>query len=424
VRLDLPLHDMTGGNYWMPEAIEYLNSQDKLRLGGGMSQDLIDALQDGALRAREQLALAASLSLSAEGDSVKIINHTGHKLISGYPEGRRMWLNIKWYDGTGTLIEEAGEYGEIGVTVNGVSVKSLLDLEGTGTRIYEVHMGMTQEWANSLLELGYAPGMELAYDRITGQSNLTLGQLAASAPGTRHETFHFVLNNTVVKDNRIPPYGMNYELARIRNALPVPPDQYGGTPGGSYDYFDELALNPPPGAQSATISLMYQPTSWEYIQFLYLANKGTDPAQGGNAFLGEEGINMLEAWLNTGMAEPHVMASVTWGAPPSLCEMTTPALLSATALDKKVSLNWQEIPGDPGIVGYRLYYDQSGKAQLVADLPCPPDSQQGCTVYQDVDLTNGQLYCYKASSYGNYCESEFSNILCATPSPPGQPPGC
>ena len=63
---------------------------------------------------------------------------------------------------------------------------------------------------------------------------------------------------------------------------------------------------------------MYQPTSWEYIQFLYLANNR------GNAFLADEGVNMLEAWLNTGMAAPYVMAQTTWGTPPTGCTAITP----------------------------------------------------------------------------------------------------
>jgi hypothetical protein len=165
---------------------------------------------------------------------------------------------------------------------------------------------------------------------------------------------------------------------------------------------------------------MYQPTSWEYIQFLYLANNGTDPAQGGNAFLGEEGVNMLDAWLSTGMAEPYVMASTTWGTPPGECDSTTPTMLNASPGDKQVSVNWQAIPGDPDVIGYKLYYDQSGKAQLVVDLPCPPDSQETCTSYTDTGLTNGQQYCYKVTSYSAACESGFSNILCAIPTQPGQ----
>jgi hypothetical protein len=64
VRDDLPLHDMTGGNYWMPEAIAFLDSQGKLRLGGGMSAAHVDAMLDGALRAKQQLELAATLTVA------------------------------------------------------------------------------------------------------------------------------------------------------------------------------------------------------------------------------------------------------------------------------------------------------------------------------------------------------------------------
>jgi hypothetical protein len=396
-----------------------------------MTADLVTAMLDGALRAKEQLDLAATLSVSGNGNSVRIVNHTGHKLISGYPEGRRMWLNVKWYDSNGLPIREDGAYGEIGITINGTSVRSLLDLNGANTKIYEAHMGMTREWASQLIGLGYLADLPLTYNRNTGAAECRLGNLAQADDGTGgtlppcardpeyHETFHFVLNNAVVQDNRIPPYGMSHELARMRNALPVPADQYGGAPGGVYDYFDEVALNVPSGAHSAEIHLMYQPTSWEYIQFLYLANNGPDPAQGGNAFLGDEGANLLEAWLNTGMAEPYVMASTTWGTPPTGCTAVPPTLLSAAPGDKQVTTTWQEITNDPELQGYKLYYDQAGKAQLVTDVACPPGTS-GCTTYTDGGLTNGQEYCYTVTSYTSACESGFGNILCAIPTQPGQ----
>jgi hypothetical protein len=316
VRKDLPLHDMTGGNYWMPVAIQYLDSLGKLRLGGGLTAVQIAALNDGISRAQKQLNEAATLVVS--GDTLKVVNHTGHKLISGYPEGRRMWLHVTWFDDSGTVVREDGAYGPIGVTVTNpaggvVEVESLLDPDDPNTKVYEAHYGLTQEWASQLISLGYPANLALSYDRYAGEADFSLGQLASSPPGTEHETFHFVLNNTVVKDNRIPPYGMAYEAARVRNALPVPANQYGGGP--IYNYFDEVGLNPPSGATYATIDLLYQPTSWEYIQFLYLANNGQNP------FLANEGVNMLDAWLNAGtadvrMAKPYVMASTVWGEPP------------------------------------------------------------------------------------------------------------
>jgi hypothetical protein len=261
---------------------------------------------------------------------------------------------------------------------------------------------MTQEWASQLVGLGYSTGLALSYDRLSGAVDYTLGELAAQAPGTNHETFHFVLNNTVAKDNRIPPYGMAYDDARVRNALPVPADQYGNPPsGGTYNYWDEFALNPPAGATWATIDLLYQPTSWEYVQFLYLANNG------GNAFLAGEGANLLDAWLNTGMAQPYVMASTTWGTgAPAPCDLAAPVLESATPGHTQVSLAWSAVEGASG---YKVYYEQAGKVQLVADTG-------GATTYVDTGLTNGMEYCYVVGAYNGTCESDLSNVLCATPS--------
>jgi hypothetical protein len=429
-RKDLPLHDMTGGNYWMPEAIKYLDAQNKLRLGGGLSATQLAALDAGILRAKEQLDLAATLSV--QGNTVKTVNHTGHKLISGYPEGRRMWLNIKWYDDTGNLIKEDGEYGPISVqldidgdsNIDVTTVDTIIDLDDPDTKIYEAHYGMTQEWAAQLIainETHFGP-IVLSYDRNTGNYGITIAALAAAAPGTAHETFHFVLNNTVIKDNRIPPYGMEYETGRQRNALPVPEDQYNGGPGKTYDYFDAFQLNSPPGATNATIDLLYQPTSYEYQLFLLKANKGVDPVQGGNAFLGMEGRYMFEAWLNTGMAAPYVVASANWrDSSLPQCNAAIPTLVSAIPSSQEVVIDWDQVPAESLVDGYRLYYDQAGKAQLVNDI-----AGSANTTYTDTGLTNGQEYCYKVTSYyidsttGAECESGFSNIICAIPDAPGQ----
>jgi len=322
VRSDLPAHDQTGGNYWMPEVLQYLDAQNELVLGGGLSAAQEAALDAGALRARQNLEDAAALSVDENTATLTVVNLTGHKLITGYPEGRRMWLNVRWYDAQDALVREDGAYGPLvddqqnpvqvidPATEQPVQVQSILDLEDPNTKIYEAHYGMTQEWATQLLTLGKPASLALAYDRTDGSVTHTLGDLGAQAPGTSVETFHFVLNNTVVKDNRIPTWQMQYDEARKRNSLPVPPDQYGDPgPGGAYDHYDEVALHPPANAVRGEIDLLYQPTSWEYIQFLYLANDGSI------AFLDDEGENILEAWIHTGMAAPHTMASTTIAVP-------------------------------------------------------------------------------------------------------------
>ncbi len=165
VRDDLPTHDMTGGSYWIPSAVTYLDSVGKLRLGGGMNATQLDTLAAGALRAEHQLDIAASLSIGKYPTTVVVTNLTGHKLISGYPEGRRMWLEVSWYDDQDTLLRVDGEYGPLvdgndqpievidPATSQPVQVHSILDLDAPNTKIYQAKPGMTQQWANQLIGL-------------------------------------------------------------------------------------------------------------------------------------------------------------------------------------------------------------------------------------------------------------------------------
>lgn len=304
-RTDLPRHDLTGSGYWITDAIIYQDTKGTLRFGGGLTTLQKDAMNAAKLRAQDVLKSALSLQANQEGDflKVKIVNLTGHKLISGYPEGRRMWINIKWYDAGNNLIYENGAYGNIGRTVQDLNgfwhnVKSIINPEST--KIYEAKMGITKEWAEKLItQYNYNPNLVISYDRLTDQPEHTLGELANSPPGTSFHSFHFVLNNKVIADNRIPPYGFNYNMAKQTQTLPVPENQFGNPgPGGIYNHWDEVFFQIPNNATQAQVRIYYQPTSWEYIQFLWLANDRQDP------FLANEGVNMLDAWLNTGQATP------------------------------------------------------------------------------------------------------------------------
>ena len=306
-RTDLGVHDLVGGNTRMGEMIIDMDEHGQLVLGSGLRDIEKNRIRRGAERAREMLNSAAKLEVV--GNTVKVYNLTGHKVISGYPEGRRMWLNIQWFDANQQVIREDGEYGEFIATYNGQTYRaeSILDPNDPNTRIYEVHGGMTQEWAAQLLSLGYSPTLPLSFSRTDGSVTQDLGGLAALPPGSTAETFHFALNNIVLKDNRIPPYRMSYDEVLKRNCLPVPASQYGNPgAGGVYQHWDEFQLNPPAGAVRARISLMYQTTSWEYLTFLYLANDGSV------THLADTGYNLLKSWFRTGKARPEVMATVMW----------------------------------------------------------------------------------------------------------------
>jgi hypothetical protein len=410
IRTDLPLHDMTGGNYWTPDAILYQNAQGTLRLGGDLTENQISAIIAGQNRAQQQLNLAASLNLS--GNILTITNLTGHKLISGYPEGRRMWINIQWYDVDNTLLREDGEY-DVVATLDGTPIRSIVNLSDPNTKIYEALYGMTQEWANQLLGWGYSPDLPLGYDRVTGSIDYTLGQLAAQAPGTDHETFHFVLNNTVVKDNRIPPYGMSYEEARQRNTLPVPLNQFGNPESdGTYDYWDSFTLNPPAGATSAVINLLYQPTSWEYIQFLYLANNAQ------NDFLAAEGENLLDAWINTDMAEPYLMASTTWQSgpqPPGAFNKLSPST-DSVGQPTSLTLDWEN---SSGVEYYEYCYDTTNDNACSAWTSTGTNTSVGLS-----SLSTGTTYYWQVraingfgTAYANGSMTAYWNFT--TGNPPG-----
>jgi hypothetical protein len=333
IRPDLPSHDQTGMSYWIQKAVQWQDQQGTLRFGTGLTADQITSMDAAMERSANHLESAAHLSAVQIGNDleVTVTNLTGHKLITGYPEGRRMWLNVKWFDDGDVLIHEDGEYGELyhdssPVTVQDLSattwtVRTILDPDST--KVYEANPGMTQEWAVQLLGLGYPGDMVLTWDHETHLPDDTLQELADSDPGTIFKTFHFVLNNAVYSDNRIPPYGMAYDEAEERSALPVPTTQYGNPgSGGTYDHFDVVPFDIPGAAVRAEVRLYYQATSWEYIQFLW--KQPTSNPLPTSTFLADEGVNMLDAWLNarlddadpnSTMAPPYVMVTTTTEVP-------------------------------------------------------------------------------------------------------------
>jgi hypothetical protein len=270
-----------------------------------------------------------------------------------------MFLNIKWFDGGAALIEENGAYGPLGnvVTDNagtGFDVESILDFDST--KIYEAKPGMTREWAQQLLSLGYPSDMPLEWDRLTNTAGHTLGDLGNWPTAEGLHTFHFALNNIMIHDNRIPPYGMQRDESLEASILPIPASQY-GNPSGSdpYEYWDEVPFPIPVGAVSAEVRLYYQTTSWEYIQFLWLQNDGSA------VFLANEGVNMMDAWFNAGgtvepeksMAPPFEMAQVPAVAV-TAPTVNPPGLSSGTS-----DTNMDVIGYDPGSGAISVTYDSA-----------------------------------------------------------------
>ena len=245
LRDHIPEHSFVGSNSWVLGAVRNLYDDNET----GLSAESV-ALNHTRTEALMQKASDMVLSVSGNVLSVRITNMTGHSLPTGYPEGQRMWLNVRFLDTNGTLLEERGAYDY-----------ATADLETGDTKVYEVLLGMTPSMA-----------------KIT---NLTPGK-----------SFHLVLNNTVVSDNRIPPMGFtNANFEAIQSA----PVNYTYEDG---QYWDDTMYNIPSGASQAVATLYHQTTSKEYIEFLRDAN--TTNTNGQIAY---------DQWVLGGKSAPLVMDS-------------------------------------------------------------------------------------------------------------------
>ncbi|RKZ13545.1 hypothetical protein DRQ53_13165, partial [bacterium] len=213
VRTDLPLHDFTGGNTFMPLLVAAAYPAE------------VDVNQLNATIARAEVMLTKSgrLELTPDnaGVNVRVYNDTGHKLPSGYPEGRRIWLNIVARDESDNVVYTSGDYNAAtGVLTHDADAK-----------IYEIKPGMS-------------PGLGAALSLPAGPS------------------FHFVLNDSVYFDNRIPPRGFTNAAFE---AIQSPPVDHVYADG---QYWDDSYYALPNTAKEVTATLYYQATSKEYIEFL------------------------------------------------------------------------------------------------------------------------------------------------------------
>jgi len=296
-----PRHDLTGGNSWMSYILASLDQNGPvydpinlqllgqgptvltLNLSAGQTPTANGAaLKAGADRAQQQLRMAATFqNLSYDPVSgilsFRILNNTGHKLISGYPEGRRMFVNIRAYDIGDNLIREINPYDYTAGTLRGMPASPTL-LAGQvheDLLVYEAHSSST----------------------LTGETS----------------TFHFALADGRSKDNRIPPKGFDKNGAVARLSQPVDPLNHQPDVGYFTDAeyaggYDDQQADIGPGAAYVELTLYYQGTSREYIEFLRDEINGTggtlsSPTPSGevSAYIAQTDpfFNGLKAWGST-----------------------------------------------------------------------------------------------------------------------------
>ncbi len=246
----LPTHIFAGANDWVPRLLQdtrwRLNaSQDKAYL------DLTALYAESMLRKAATLTMTVTTSDTQKIATVRVTNHSGHKLPTGYPEGRQLWLNVQAFAANGDLVYASGHYDFATGELN----------RDADIKVYEVLQGISPELAQVL-------------------------QFPSGA------SFHFVLNNTVIKDNRIPPVGYSISLY----------DRPGLRPVGAFyadgQNWDETIYTLPPETARILVILYYQTASKEYIDFL---------RQHG----GVDGWFLGEMW-ETSKSPPQIVAVAFW----------------------------------------------------------------------------------------------------------------
>jgi hypothetical protein len=112
-------------------------------------------------------------------------------------------------------------------------------------------------------------------------------------------SFHFILNDVITKDNRIPPRGFRKEAFKEHLAAPVGANYADG------QFWDEMEFAIPTGTERVEVRVMYQSVSWEYLKFLVEENQT-------NSW----GNQLYEAWEVTGKCPPEEIAFITKPAGP------------------------------------------------------------------------------------------------------------
>jgi hypothetical protein len=289
-----PRHIFVGGNVWIPSVFRDIiqpvaGAGDPLWLynlvtipdnvAGNVQRQQNQAYDATVTAAKAMLQSAATLTFNGTppatarsgdsiGFSVRVLNTSGHKLPTGYPEGRRMWLQV-----SATVPSDASMPPPFFQSGAWDPATGLLTRD-TQLKIYEVALGR-------------------------------MGATMEPYP----TQFHFVTNQIVFQDNRIPPAGFDTTNPKFDEMAPVPASLYPPTtPNGTVlrnwdDTSYTIAIPATAtGDVQVTVTLLYQTASKDYVDFL----QANGPRVGNAVTRGDD---IKTVWLNHEKSAPVVMAT-------------------------------------------------------------------------------------------------------------------
>lgn len=176
-----------------------------------------------------------------------------------------MWLQVEAYDADGQLIYSSGAYDP----ATGILTQD------TNLHLYEATHGISSDLA---AQLGLPAG----------------------------ESFHFILNNQILQDNRIPPRGYEFAAFEAAGAAPYTNDSPDPMRYADGQYWDTVTYTLPAEPKTVIVRLLHQVASREYIEFL----RDESP------FFGDPNSNgqiLYELWVGNGRSAPTIMTQKAIG---------------------------------------------------------------------------------------------------------------
>lgn len=255
-------HDLSGANRRMVELLKQVYGDAGEKAVADVFFDIALASVDRTLAEAATLEVsgpaAVDLGVGLTGLAVKVTNNTGHKLPTGYSEGRVMWLEV------------TGRYAGQVVYSSGRWIEGQGLEDDPQLRSYEAH----------------------AVEHATQQP------------------FHLLRNNTWRVDSRIPPKG-------LKKGLETDPvgDRYALLADDTWPNFDAVSYDFPAAAvvdvtpedagddtMTLAVRLLYVINTPEYVQFLADENRTNDAGQvAADLIAGLGPVDPLElaAWSQT-----------------------------------------------------------------------------------------------------------------------------
>jgi fibronectin type 3 domain-containing protein len=459
-------HKLVGANRDLPQMMKFLYPEVDLEVIGaptghdptifpGMLSDR-GPMWDRATRntdvsLRDAASIAITSGPTCDGTTcsvtVQVTNNTGHRIPSGYPDGRRMWIGLAVKDGDGAVVYESGHYDE----VNAILSNSASD--PTLTLAQEPAIDVTV--ANAVM----------IYERGTCMTPLDQDSNALDVVCDANGITPNVLNKSIAFDNKIPPAGFSYtdyaangvkfwNYTVNADGLLVPYED-GGRFTDNTDTVIYTFPDPGTGGLTARAELYWQTHTREFMDHLNqglnamaAADKGPRPEAPPSIFdpnypltptyisdtIGLAGMTDLEgaplqdhwggiayaAWLETGKGAPFLVGSADTAvtAPPSaptVMAVVSPVDPLTGIIDANVqNITWSSVSGAEGYLVWVRYGTDEATPSATADWDKLAVVFAPQTTLTHEALNLGKTFQYKAQAFNAAGFSVDSNVIAAT----------